>query len=105
MSPPRRPAVTHIKQPGRILLPACPLLNDHYSQGEQSPLSLMESVLHEPEGRYFMEAKIAAARPSPFKQPGGFKQRLEHFEAREGLKLRFSGVTGDAAPLMAVERH
>lgn len=52
-----------------------------------------------------MEAKIAAARLSPFKQPGGFKQPLEHFEACEGLQPNFSGVTGDAALLTAVERH
>lgn len=52
-----------------------------------------------------MEAKIAAARLSLFKQPGGFKQLLEHLEAREGLQPNFSGVTGDAALLTAAERH
>lgn len=52
-----------------------------------------------------MEAKIAAGRLSPFKRPGGFKQPLEHFEACEGLQPNFSGGTGDAALLKAVERR
>lgn len=35
-----------------------------------------------------MEAGIAAARLSQFKQPEGFKRPLEHFEAQEGLQPR-----------------
>ena len=41
------PAVTHIRQLGSVLLPACPLLNDHDSQGDEHPLSPVESVLHD----------------------------------------------------------
>lgn len=52
-----------------------------------------------------MEAKTAAARLSRFKQPGGFKQQLEHFEACEGLQPNSSGGTDDAALLKAVERR
>jgi len=52
-----------------------------------------------------MEANIAAARLFPFQQSGGFKQLLEHFEARKGLQPSFSGGTGGAALLKALERH
>lgn len=51
-----------------------------------------------------MEAKTAAPRLFLLKQPGRFKQPHEHFEARKGAQPNFSGVTGDAALLEAVER-
>lgn len=40
-----------------------------------------------------MEGKIASARLSPFKQPGGFKQLLQHFEVCKGLQPSFAGCS------------